>query len=883
MALLVAMLAGCASLRNSKLGHFYNNVTARYNGYFNAKELVKATKLKTEDTHVDDYSQILRIFKWGNETTAKAMASDMDKAIEKCSKVIQKRPGSDWVDDAYFTVAQAYFYKGDYYAALDLFKFLASEYEDSDTELRAQLWIVKCYMQIGKLEEAQAYLTNIQKERKKYEDYETDILLINAELKILANNYSEARISLEKAIPEVKDRKERFRYKFILAQLYEQQGNKKKAGELYSSLLNKNMPYEFQFQTRISAAKCVNLRAKGELDRVIRSFNRLLKDDNNLDYFDQIYYEIGNVYLAAGDEAKAIENYKKSAWIGETNLTQKANTYLALGDLYFKNGAFEFAGAYYDSCATVVPPTHPQYAEITRQQSILGELIANLTTIRTQDSLLKLAQMPIPEVEKVVRQAQINDSLAIVKQKEKEKREELRRELKEKNSESSIANAPTSINNTGDWYFYNPVAIGKGAIDFRRSWGNRTLEDNWRRSQKTSVFQDNPGAESDTSQTNPGDDSSTVEEDPAISAELAEQLQNIDESQKTYFANIPFLPAQKRASENLIVEALFNNGLIYYEKLQDLPSAINSFEKLTTQYEDNKFESAAHYYLYRIYELQGNNEKAEYHKNILLNDFSDSQYTKLLNSNGIESSAKKNPILERYYSLAYTYFKEGKCDSIASVTLTADKSVDLNYLKSKFDFLHMVCTGKSLSTDSFIVSLQDYLTTYPEGDASLEAKNLMRYLVLRKAREQKELNPTSTDSTKTEKPEVTKEFPFSQSQEGQFYFILIPNEKTGSTQKIKSEIGNYNVQYHRSEALNVKSLVLDGNKELYWVKTFPDVTKARKYYTGILNDEEFLATAKISSASMFYISTDNFKMLISEQNTDDYIEFFELYLAEKEN
>jgi len=880
----LSLMVGCASLRNSKVGHFYNNVTARYNGYFNAKELVKAAKIKTEEGHIDDYTQILKVFRWGSEQSGKALASDMDKAIEKCSEVIQKHDGSDWVDDAYTTVAMAYFYKGDYYAALDLFKYLASEYERTETESLARLWIVKCYIQIGKIEEAQAYLTNIQNERKKFEDYTTEIQLLNAELKIAANNTTEAINSLNKAIPNVKNRKDGFRYKFILAQLYEQQGNKKKAGELYSSLLNRNMPYEFQFQTRIKAAKCVNLNARGELDKIIKSFKKLLKDDNNREYFDQIYYEIGNIYLAAGAESEAIKNYKISAWIGEDNLTQKTNTYLALGDLFFKNNQFETAGAYYDSCATVVPEAHPQYETIIRQQSILGELILNLQTIRVQDSLLRLSEMPMADIKKVVRRAQAQDSLQIVKEKEREELQERRKELREENEGSSIANAPTSMNNNGGWYFENPVSIGKGAIDFKRIWGPRPLEDNWRRSQKAIVFNNDEGGDEDTVARTEGKDSIPDLVDPGLSEELTAQLQKISEDQRTYFANIPFLQAQKRASESKVIEALFNNGLIYFEKLQDIPSAIQSFETLLAKYPDSKFESAAHYYLFKLYEGQENAEKMAYHRGILENKFPDSQYAQLLNGNGIDAE-KKNPMLERYYALAYSYFKAGKCDSVSSVALTAEKNTDQNYLRSKFDFLKLVCKGRSMPRDSFIFSLQGFITTYRKGDATNEAKNLMRYLALQEAEEAAANDTSSTTELKesNKAPALEKEYPFSKSQEGAFYFIMVVNDEKFNTQKVKSEIGNYNVQFHRSEALNVKSLVFDDGKQLFWVKTFQDINKAQKYHRGLVSDENFLPNARISSASMFYISTDNFKLLISDENTEDYIEFFDLYFVDKEN
>lgn len=877
---LIALLAGCAGFRDSRVGKMYNDLTARYNGYFNAKELVKASALAVEEAHVDDYNEVLKVHRWGSEVTGKTQASDMDKAAEKCTKVIQKNEGSKWIDDAYFTVAQAYFYKADYYAALDLFKFLTNEYKGQEMESKARLWTVRCLIQMNKITDAQAYLTNIQNERRKFKEYEADVLLLNAHIKIEANNISDAIISLEKAIPQIKDRKNSFRYTFILAQLYELKGNRRRAGDLYKSIVNKNMPYEFQFQSRISVAKCSNLSSKSSTDKVVRSFKRLLRDDNNREYFDQIHYEIGNVYLRSGDKAKAIEHYKGSAWLSTENQTQKANTYLALGDLYFADNQFKPAGAYYDSCANVVPETHPEYEQITRQQGILGELIGNLRTIKEQDSLQNLAKMSVDEIEKEIEKLLASEAEAELKRQEREAKQKRREEiLKETQKGSSIMDGPNSLANTGEWYFYNPVAIGRGATDFRRKWGNRVIEDNWRRSQKEITFEslDTSGFDSsDTSSVSDSSDTGIAEEE--LPDGFFEEIEKIDETKRKYFADIPFLPAQKRASSALIIEALYGNGLIYYEKLEDQQSAIQSFETLLNRFPDSKFEAACHYYLYKIYSELENVEKADYHKSIIETKHANSQYAQLMNGSIIDAEVNNDPMLERMYDLAYSQFKQGDCDALSETYLNADKTADQNYLRGKFEFLMTVCTGRSKSTDSLVIDLQNLIQKYPTGDVATESKNLIRYLVENKKRE------SSEGSTEESSEEIIEEkaFPFIKDKTGDFYFMMVVRDKKVKNEKIKSELSNYNSEYHRSDGFSVKSYLL-GEDKLYIVKTFQAIEKVQKYHSGIQDDIQFLESLGISSLSMVYISTENFKLLIKDQNTSEYIEFFDWYFVTKEN
>ncbi|MBI1183843.1 tetratricopeptide repeat protein [bacterium] len=881
----LAILTGCASIRASRLGKFYNNLTARYNGYFNARELVKASEKTVQAAHVEDFTRILDVYRWGDVNTGKSQASDMDKAIEKCSKVIQNHEGSNWIDDAYFCVARAYFFKADYYAALDLFKYLAIEYEGSEMELQARLWIVKTYLQMGKIDDAQAYLANIQNDRKKFIKLQKEVDLLNAHLKIKARNYTDAIVSLERAIPEESKRKDKNRYIFILAQLYETQNNNRKANELYSELLNKSMPYEFQFQTRLKVAKSSNLHNKSSVDRVIKSFEKLLKDDNNREYFDQIHYEIAQVYEEFGDKAQAAQHYKISAWLGEKNLTQRANTYLALGDMYFEDDYFELAGHYYDSCASIVPENHPKYDQIQKQQQILGKLITNLQTIKTQDSLLELSTKEPKEIDKLVDQQMAKEEAAQKKAAEMAEKKKMREEIRGKMNESSIANAPNMINSSGQWYFYNPVAIGKGNTDFVVEWGRRPLEDNWRRSQKAAVFVDN-SAEDSTVAPVGKDSSSVIDSMPTeeLSADLTDMLKNLNEQKLAYFSRIPFLPAQKRAAESLVQEALYENGLIYYEQLKDLNSAIENFERLLEKYPGNKFEPAANYYLYKIYNDLNQSEKAEAYKDYILTKFPNSQYAALLNGKKNMADVEADPMVERLYELAYNYYKTNDCDSVTSTYLLATKQTNDNYLHDKFEFLQTLCKGKKQPVDSFITSLQLFVDIYPKSESAKEARNLIRYLKEHKPKEKATEGEGGTDSTSTEltkKP--AKEFPFKYSESGEFYFIIASTQKDLRTEKVKSEIANYNVAYHRSEALSVRSLEFGDGEMLFWVKTFPNIDRAKTYYSGILNDEDFMAASGMDSPSVFYISAENFKLLISEQNTNEYIEFFDWYFVKKEN
>lgn len=877
---------GCAGFRETKVGHFYDNVTARYNGYFNAKEKVIGVQLATEEGHVDDFNQILDVLRLGDQKAVKANASEMDATIEKCKRVIQRHKGSDWVDNSYFVIAQSYFYKGEYYAALDLFKFLVSEYPETEVGYESELWVALCYLQIEKLDNAQAFIANALNRPELPDDLKTQAHLINAHVKIEMLNYSDAIKSLEKAIPETKGRKYQNRYIFILAQLYQKNANTRKAKEKYEIIENRNMPYEFLFQTRINIAKCSDLRRRSSAEKVIKSFRKLLKDDNNIDYFDQIYYEIAKVYQVMGEEALAVESYKQSAYFSKQNLNQKANTYLALGDIYFSNKEYVSAGAYYDSCANVIPNTHPQYSEIKNQQQVLTQLIDNLNTIKVQDSLQTIAKMTPEGIEKKIDEVIAYEKKLAEEAKAREELQKRREEIEKERGESSLDESQMRGTGSGDWYFYNSRAIGSGHTKFVSKWGNRKLEDDWRRSRKVSTgFNE---MEEDTSFTEESIDS--AKEETIFTEEIPIDLEKVEKNKLKYYQDLPFLPAQQKASDAKIVEALYGNGVIYYEKLANYPLSQESFEELLKRFAENKFELSAKYYLYKLHQLSGDTLKAAELKNYILTEHPTSEYAMLLSGNTkFAKNDKVNPELEKYYKSVYQEFQSGNCQSVNSMSTKADTLFASNYLKPNFDFLRTVCNGRSGPRPEFISSLQALITTYPGHSVSKDAQNIIRYYGQQDAEKEKAKQDSVKrvqDSLKkyaspknVEKFNETLDIPYVYTEDGQFIYLVVVDLESVKPREINQKFSDFNFKYHRGKDLSVQSYVLNKEEHVIAIMGIKDIRTAVGYHKGLVTDDEFIRTNALDGARMSFISRNNFKLLIKAKSENEYMQFFELNYA----
>ena len=65
-------------------------------------------------------------------------------------------------------------------------------------------------------------------------------------------------------------------------------------------------------ETKAKINKATAFDGSSSSKEVLNSLNKLLKDEKNKEYQDQIYFAMGNVHYTDGEEDDAIECYEKS-------------------------------------------------------------------------------------------------------------------------------------------------------------------------------------------------------------------------------------------------------------------------------------------------------------------------------------------------------------------------------------------------------------------------------------------------------------------------------------------------------------------------------------------------------------------------------------------
>lgn len=852
--MLLAAFTGCSTKKKGFVNRFYHNTTAKYNGYWNGRESMREGVKTLEKTQQDDYDRILPVYPIGTAQTATSVYPQMDRAIEKASMVIAKhsmlikgKEYCNWIDDSYLLIGQAHYYKRDHSDALEIFNYIIKQYPKEKSRFEGYKWLLRTNTAMARFKDGEMMISKLDEEEEAGtipKKLKPAIAVARADYYIEHGDYKEAKDELLFAIRNTKRAKSRTRYTFILAQLYAELNMNDSAAHWYSQVLKRSTPYVMEFNARINRALLTSAKS-GNLDAIKRELVKMSKDDKNIDYLDRIYFALGNIALEEQQPELAMDYLKKSVLYSTTNRTQKAVSYFTIADLYFDMPEYEPAAAYYDSAVRILPETHPEYMRVLNRQESLADLVKNLRIIARQDSLLRLANMSETELE-----AFINNLIAKVKEQEEERKraEEaaaLENQMMMQSQQGQRPGGPGGGGGGAGWYFYNTTAVSYGINDFRQRWGDRKLEDNWRRSVKTATF-----------------DMGEEGEGEAVEDVSTAELMSPD----FYMKDIPLTPERQDSAHRKIQYAYYDLGVIYKEKLSEPQKSIEAFEELLRRYPKGLFPLETYYQLYRLYTQAGNTTKANEYKNRVLREYPDSEYAKILSDpeylNKLE--AKKGEIA-RMYDRSFTNFGLGEHEAVIAAADSVIRRYPDNKLRPKFALLRAMSIGATQRLNVYRDALEDVIRTYPGDPEKEKAEELLGYV-------KSLMGETLEDEpVKEEAPKEEKVYEFNL--EHNHYFAIVVS-KGVAVADIKARLSNFHQRQFSVENLTVKNVQMSPQQELVFVQGFPTTKKAQDYLTSIKADKEVFEGLDITKLEQFLISDKNFTVFYKRKDVAEYLGFF---------
>ena len=700
----------------------------------------------------------------------------------------------------------------------------------------AMLWSARIFIERDKFGDAAKKLNQLKRDSRTRDDIRVKLAPVEADLFIKQKEYARAIEPLERAVDLTKKKKDRARYAYIIGQLHQKLNNGEKAYAYFQKASKWSPDYEMQFSARLNMEQNAWLNGKATAEQAIKTLNKMLKDSKNTEFKDQIYYAIANIALKQNDKPEAIKNLRASLDHSTKNQSQRAESYLLLAQLYYDSEEYVDSKNYYDSTLTVMPNTDERHPEAQRFATSLRDIAQNILIIELQDSLIAISEL---------------DDKA--KRKLAAKLKEEKAENAPKSSRSKFAqNIPTRPTGgrpgvsfePSTFFAYSEKAVRKGKKTFERQWGTRTLEDDWRRSNRRGA-----GIE----------ENEIVAGDENVGGDLT------DKELEEIFKDVPKDPAQKAAAEQKISDAMFRLGTLYRDRLENHNKTVETLGNLETRFPRNPNELDAWYYQYLSYSDLNKKAKAQEYMDKIIERYANSDYAKILQDptyadQMLDAEAK----LKNYYKLTYSDFSDGNFQQAHDKVLKAkDMFGEKNTLQPKFALLYAMCVGNLKGKSDYVKSLKEVVAKFPDTEEQTRAKEILRLL-------------GELKEERTIPKEGTEEGRFKVEDKKVHYIIVVLDGTKIKLGEAKVKVSDYNREFHKNDKLRISNIYLgaDTDTPILVIRRFRKKETAVKYYEGVMKDKKgFLG--KNNDYEVFAVTQHNYREILKSKSLDGYREFFE--------
>ncbi len=752
IAAIIVAATGCSTQKNTAKTRFWHSFKARYNTYYNGSLAYIDGSLEKENGNKDNFTETLPLYTVSNKQSRELGKANFDRAIEKCQKTIKlhsikRRPewtknrrktekDIEWLSRreynpflwrAWLLMGRSQFYKGAFDEAASTFAYMGRLYQTQPAiYAKSRAWLAKSYIEEGWLYDAEDVIRGMERDsihwsaRKEW-DY------TYADYYIHTGDYAKAVPYLRRVIKHEMRRKQRAREWYLMGQLQAALGNKAEALKAYKKVVRQNPPYEIEFNARIAMTEVLS---GAQSKKMIGRLKRMAASDKNKDYLDQVYYALGNIYMARQDTANAISSYERGAAKATRSGIEKGVLMLRLGDIYWDMERYGDAQRCYGEAIGMLDKERKDYEQLSERSKVLDQLVPYTDAVQLQDSLQELARMPEAE-----RNAAIDRTINELKRKEREERrkqqEEDAQQTISQNSGNNAAqnNRPNAAqqnqqNANALWYFYNPMAVSQGKAAFEKLWGKRENADNWQRINKTVVatMQDEPEMSQEQL------DSIAHAEAVADSlAQIADSAQNDPHRREYYLAQIPFTKEQVDASNKVIEDGLFNSGVIFKDKLDNLPLAEKQLTRLVSAYTDYERLADAYYHLYLLYMRKGDAPTADTYVARLKKEYPENEWTILLSDPHFVENARFGAAVEdSLYASTYDAFKAARYKEVAANVKVSAQRFPLGANRDKFVFIGGLGKLNEGDADGCLKDMKTVVEKYPQSGVATMAGMIVK-------------------------------------------------------------------------------------------------------------------------------------------------------------
>jgi len=858
--LLVIFLAACSSQRNTFTNRAFHNLTAHYNAYFLADTKIKAAEDQVIENYKEDYTQILPVFIPIDSATIQQNKVSLDSARELSSKAVDWHRISKWIDDSYYLIGKIDYLQARGDDAKNTLRYVNSQSKDKDLRHKALISLLHLYIDQDAVEEANFTIDYLSKEKDLNTDNTFDLYKTLAYYYEKRGDQSGVIGALDRAINYTSDKKERSRLYFILAQRYQREGLDALAFDYFQKSLEGNPPYERTFFATLYAQQVAELNASKDLKKVRNYYEGLYEDPKNKDLKDVVIFEQALFEEKQNNIPLTLELLHQAAKEPGSIPRLKGYIYQKLAEIKLDQFNDYRATKYYlDSALTFINAEDPVAKQLAEKKTSLDTYVFHFERIQKNDSLIQLASLT--EEEQVIRAQEFLIS-------EKQRLADLKKKDSPSKSPSIFDNllAFGDSGNGSTFYFGNSTALQQGAIEFVRTWGNRPLQDNWRR--KAAQFQ-------------AADESTPLlaqESDDSDSSDDSKDLPTVE----TLLASIPKSPAQLEQANGELEDSYFELGKVLFFQLKEPLRSGEYLDQLIQKYPKTVKKPEAYYLLYLGQKEQKGDGNA--YAQLLNLEFPESPYTFSVNNPEAGVGNKGSLESAKGYEQAYEAYYSGNYSQARDLVFATLEKYPLTRNTEKLLLLNAMVTGKQESREQFKSKLEEFIQNAKEEELITLAKAMLQPLLSSEelaskssatAVAQEDLAPKKEEVKENVAENLVKESPYKATDDQTHIFVvaLTPSE-VETAKNLLGDLEAFHTQSFGNARLRTGNMNLSAQLSIFIISPFSNAEKAMDYLKTFQEKFTSIGLKEEVKANSFFISIENFQVLNKTKDLEEYLQFF---------
>lgn len=892
--LLMGVLCACSTQKNTAPHRAYHQLTTHYNVYFNGREAYREGLLKINDANVDNYNTILPLYPISNHTNLQVATSEMDLSISKCRKCIKlhsitvkpkpnphKQTDSKYqqwlkreefnnqMGRAWIMLGASEFHKGDFLECIGTFKYVIKHYSwDKDMVAQCQLWIVRAYCELGWMYDTEELLEKIQSDALKPVN-STLYAAVCAEVCLREKRYEQAIPLIHIAIKGEKRKMYKPRFYYILGQLYQRQGDIHSAEENYHKVLKKHpMDVQLSFNAKLQRAVLNTNTSKS-----IRTLKRMTRNEKYNEQLEQIYGTLADLYLTKRDTLTAITYYQIAIDSARTNSISKGNILLKLADIYYNYNSFLKAYPLYQQALNIFPHTDEIYVPTEKRTAFLDELVPPWTQWTLQDSLQRLAKYPLEKqqtiITSLIEEERIKDLKAQVVVADEP-------QVIETPGRRVVGGLPT-LNRTRnisvgqqEWYFYNKDLLKMGQTLFVQKWGNRPLQDDWRRGTNQLII---PSLEEDNEE-------EVQEEVVNEDTTSVDSVYNEKYDPVYYLKQIPHTEKEFTLSDTMWCQGLSKSILVLLNEGEHPDLCAELISMMERKFPKTDALAEVYYYDFLSAKRNKDNVKAHTIQQRLVEGFPKHPYTLLLlQAEQIDASVIYDA--ESLYERTYAEYKKGNYSIVLENCLFAEEHYSTNTIVMPyFLFLKAVALAKTQGQQAFSEALNTLVTQYPTDPLGARGKDMLAMMQQGYHSEMgKEGLPPDALTQARQEVLVTSEGQaqdegeaFSDiTNEMSYVIIFTKNLSDSSLNQLLFDVALFNFTQFMVKDYDLTILPLYAGHQAIRISVFENYTEAQWYKNLLLTNSDLKKRLQELKTQVISITESNSHKLTSPQRLQDYI------------